>query len=246
MQDFLIFIVFGVFVGFCGGFFGIGGGTVAVPLMMSYGFDIKTAVGISIFQMLFSSVFGSYVNYKSGRLKMSSGIFVGLGGFAGASLSGFIVTAVPEIVLEVGLMLALLTAIIKMFRANVNLTPKPMPSNLTLFIIGLIIGAFAISMGIGGAMFLTPVLVGFLGVDIKKAVSMGLFFVMFSSLSGFVSLAINGHVDYPAGLMLGIGSLVGVFFGVNVGSRISKNAQKGWLLVLYISMFLLTLKEVVL
>lgn len=74
MQDFLIFIVFGVFVGFCGGFFGIGGGTVAVPLMMSYGFDIKTAVGISIFQMLFSSVFGLYVNYKSGRLKMSSGI----------------------------------------------------------------------------------------------------------------------------------------------------------------------------
>ncbi|ASM37886.1 MAG: sulfite exporter TauE/SafE family protein [Campylobacter sputorum] len=243
-MEIILLIIFGVFAGFCGGFFGIGGGTIVVPLVMSMGYDIKTTVGISILQMLFSSTFGSYVNYKKGKLKVDEGIFVGLGGFVGAGFSGFIVSAVSSKVLEVGLLLALLIAILKFFKSNLNYSPKN-PSNFILFIIGFCIGAFAISMGIGGALFLTPILVGFFGVDIKKAVSMGLFFVIFSAVSGFISLAINGHVNYIAGTLLGLGSLVGVYFGTTTSHKIEKSTQKMWLLVLYVSMFLLTLKEVV-
>ena len=51
-------LVVGVVVGFISGFFGIGGGTVVVPVMLALGYDIKSAVGISIMQMLFGAIFG--------------------------------------------------------------------------------------------------------------------------------------------------------------------------------------------
>lgn len=243
-MEIFFLIVFGIFTGFCSGFFGIGGGTIVVPMMINMGYDIKTAVGISILQMLFSATFGSFVNYKKGRLKIDNGIFVGFGGLAGASLSGFIVSIIDEKILEIGLLLTLIIAIIKFFTSNLNAKPKN-PPNFTLFIIGFCIGAIAISMGIGGALFLTPILVGFLGVDIKKAVSIGLFFVIFSSVSGFISLAINGHVNYQAGIILGLGSLLGVYYGTGVSFKMEKSLQKKWLLVLYISMFLLTLRKII-
>ena len=52
-----------------------------------------------------------------------------------------------------------------------------------------------------------PILVGFLGVDIKKAVSLGLFFVIFSSFGGLLSLGFGGFIDYEAGLLLSFGAI---------------------------------------
>ena len=41
MERFLIeFIVAGVFVGVISGFFGVGGGTILVPILMALGLDI--------------------------------------------------------------------------------------------------------------------------------------------------------------------------------------------------------------
>ncbi|PSM51627.1 sulfite exporter TauE/SafE family protein [Campylobacter blaseri] len=237
------FLGLGVVVGAISGFFGIGGGTVVVPTMLFLGYDIKTAVGISITQMLFSSIFGSYVNYKNNKLKINEGIFVGLGGLFGASLSGYIVSGVKEIYLEIGLAIALALTIIKFFKAP-QIAEKEINSIYILFIVGFLIGVFAISMGIGGALFLTPILVGFLGFDIKKALSMGLFFVVFSSFSGFISLSFAGLVDYKNGFMLGIGSLLGVYYGVKFSHKIDKSLQKKLLLILYTMMLLMTLKKI--
>ncbi|MDX1296432.1 MAG: TSUP family transporter, partial [Sulfurimonadaceae bacterium] len=58
----------GIGVGVLSGFFGIGGGTILVPALLLMGFDMKTAIGISIVQMVFASVYGSYLNSKKGTL----------------------------------------------------------------------------------------------------------------------------------------------------------------------------------
>ena len=56
LFDIFIFLVFGTVVGIISGFFGIGGGSVVVPTMIFMGYSIKTAVGVSVVQMLFSSI----------------------------------------------------------------------------------------------------------------------------------------------------------------------------------------------
>ncbi len=234
----------GAVVGFISGFFGIGGGTVVMPVMMALGYDVKTAAGISVMQMFIVSLFGSYLNYRADRLRLDSGITVGLGGLCGASLSGFIVKYSPEIVLEIGLLLTLAISFLKLFRTNVASGGNANPHGAVLFFIGFAIGAIALSMGVGGAVFLTPILVGFLGVDIKRAVCMGLFFIVFGSFSALLSLSYNGHVDYERGALLAVGGLLGVYFGTAQAHRVRRETQKKWLLVLYVVLFALALKKV--
>lgn len=55
---------------------------------------------------------------------------------------------------------------------------------LKLFLIGALTGFFAITLGIGGGMLMVPLMHYFLGYDSKKCVALGLFFILFSSISG--------------------------------------------------------------
>ena len=59
----IILILTGTLVGTLSGFFGIGGGMILIPILMLTGMDIKTAIGISVIQMVFSSFYGSYLNH---------------------------------------------------------------------------------------------------------------------------------------------------------------------------------------
>ena len=59
-------ILFGIMTGFISGFFGIGGGMVLVPILVMSGYLMKEAIAISIMQMVFSSIYGSYLNFRKG------------------------------------------------------------------------------------------------------------------------------------------------------------------------------------
>jgi uncharacterized membrane protein YfcA len=225
------------------GFFGIGGGTLLVPSLMFIGFNIKEAIGISVMQMVFSSVFGSYLNLKKGVLIAKDGLLLGLGGFLGAQGSGYIVSILPPFVLSMIFLFSVCLAIYKFFMAPMDSDVEEFDSKIGIFLVGFFVGLVAISIGIGGGLFLTPILVGFMHFDLKKAVSMSLFFIIFSSVSGFISLSMFGHINYSVGLIVGLSSLVGVFFGIKSSHIIEKKYHKKLLLVLYFVILGLMLKK---
>ena len=67
----MLFLPFiGVLAVLISGFFGIGGGTVLVPILLALGYDIKTAIGISVMQMFIAALFGSYFNYKRQKFEL--------------------------------------------------------------------------------------------------------------------------------------------------------------------------------
>ncbi|WP_456322507.1 sulfite exporter TauE/SafE family protein [Hydrogenimonas sp.] len=242
----LLLVAVGVAIGGMSGFFGIGGGTMLVPTLMMLGFDIKSAIGISVMQMVFSSLYGSWINHRKGHLDLGEGMVIGLGGSLGALGSGWLVKIVPSIVLEVAFVGVVAFALYRFFKAPAHIDenlghdlPKPV-----LFMVGAVIGLLAISMGIGGSILLTPILVGLLHYPLKKAVSAGLFFVVFSSVSGFVSLSITGHIDYWHGFLVGISSLAGVHIGIHMASRTGHKRHKSALVVLYIVILSLMLKKI--
>lgn len=235
--------ILGLSIGFISGFFGIGGGTLLVPSLLFVGFAIKEAIGISVMQMVFSSIFGSYLNLKKGAFIMKDGILLGIGGFLGAQGSGFMVSTLPPYVLSSIFLFSVCLAIYKFFRAVPESDEPEIGSKVAIFFVGFFVGLIAISIGIGGGLFLTPILVGFLNYDLKKAIGMSLFFIVFSSLSGFISLSMFGHINYHAGLIVGLSSLVGVFVGVKYSHIISKKMHKKLLLGLYFVILFLMLKK---
>ncbi len=240
---FLTLSLLGVFIGFLSGFFAIGGGTMLVPALLMMGYDIKFAIGISVTQMVFSSLFGSYLNYKKGTLHLKNSIAVGIGGFLGAANSGYIVSHLSSHTLTLIFLSFVVLAIYRFFKSP-NISDKPeINNNILLFFIGYVVGSMSISVGIGGALLITPILVGFLRFQLKKALSSALFFVIFSSVSGFVSLSYHGYVHYLDGFIVGVSSLLGVYFGIMLSHKTDHKRHKKLLLIFYVIIMLLILKK---
>ncbi|RUM64978.1 MAG: sulfite exporter TauE/SafE family protein [Sulfurimonas sp.] len=230
--------VIGVFVGILSGFFGIGGGTILVPVLLFLGYDMKTAIGISVIQMVFSSVYGSYLNFKKGTLDLKMVSIIGFGGFFGALLSALIVSRVNAFTLEVLFFAFVIFALARMYVKTQQYNTVIQPHPALLFLIGTAIGLFSISIGVGGSILLVPILVGFLHVNLKNAISAGLFFVVFSSISGVIGLSMARVLDYESGMIIGLASLLGVLFGIHMKHQVNDDVQKKLLLLFYIAVAL--------
>jgi len=234
----------GLFVGLLSGFFGIGGGTILIPILLMLGYETKAAIGISVVQMVFSSIYGSYLNNKKGTLNVAMVSIIGAGGFVGALLSGYIAAFLSDRALEVMFLSFALFALIRLFfKTHEDVEQKEM-HYLILLLIGVVLGAFSMTIGVGGSILLVPILVGFLHVPLKKAISAGLFFVVFSSVSGLISHAMKGHIDYQSGIIIGLSSLFGVYLGIHLKEKVTHKLQKRLLVAFYLFVVLYLAKRI--
>lgn len=223
----------GISVGVLSGFFGIGGGTILVPLLLLLGYETKVAIGIAVVQMVFSSVYGSYLNQKKGTLDSTMIGIIGIGGFIGALLSGDIASSFDDETLEIIFLAFAVFALLRLFiKTKEGVTQREI-SKTMLFFIGFVLGAISMTIGVGGSILLVPILVGFLHVPLKKAISAGLFFVVFSSIAGLISHAKIGHVDFETGIIIGLASLLGVYLGIGLKDGVDIVLQKRLLVLFY-------------
>lgn len=241
--DFAKFVIVGLLAGIAAGSFGIGGGIIIVPTMMFLGLPITHAIGMSIMQMIFSSIFGSYINYKKRNFDLKDGIFIGIGGLIGASFSGILLSVLSDVVIN-ALFLSLNFLAFYRFAFKIKPQVSATPPNLTalkknviLICAGMVTGVFAISLGIGGGLLISPILAYYLGYDSKKVVPLSLFFVIFSSVSGTASLYRAGVLSAEAmqgGLSIGLASLVGVAVGIYLVGKVSSAFHRNALICIYI------------
>ncbi len=275
MEESTAFILalVGLFTGITAGFFGIGGGEIVVPSAIFAHFSYSHAVGISLMQMLFSSVVGSIINYKKGLLDLREGSFAALGGLMGAILGSFILKIIDDkILMSVFVVVVCYTFIKYAFSNNKkpehfeemhfdlhanNKTPEkkrtiPFVSmdrtHGVLMLAGFVTGIFSIPLGMGGGILMVPFLGYFLKYDSKKIVPLGLFFVVFASLSGVISLY-NGkvldNISVQAGVITGIGAFLGVGIGIKLIALANEKVHKILLLLIYALSILATLHKLI-
>ncbi|BDQ26459.1 sulfite exporter TauE/SafE family protein [Helicobacter heilmannii] len=253
--DFVLAFV-GFVTGITAGFFGIGGGEIVVPAAVFAGFSYSHAVGISLFQMLFSSLVGSLINYKKGLLDIKEGLAIAGGGLFGAMLGSFLLKRMDDRIL-MGLFVAVVCytffkyAFIKKgnyprahFRLHAHNAHFKIPlirwnlskKHAILALAGLITGIFSIPLGMGGGILIVPFLGYFLKYDTQKIVPLGLFFVIFSSLSGVIALTHAGVLAPRilwVGFLVGVGALAGVGLGIKLILIATEKIHRVLLLSIY-------------
>ncbi|GAA7218831.1 sulfite exporter TauE/SafE family protein [Helicobacter pylori] len=275
MEESTAFILalVGLFTGITAGFFGIGGGEIVVPSAIFAHFSYSHAVGISLMQMLFSSVVGSIINYKKGLLDLKEGSFAAFGGLMGAILGSFILKIIDDKILMAVFVVVVCYTFIKYAFSNNkkpehfeemhfdlhanNKTPEKKRSlpfvsmdrtHGVLMLAGFVTGIFSIPLGMGGGILMVPFLGYFLKYDSKKIVPLGLFFVVFASLSGVISLYNGGVLDnisVQAGVITGIGAFLGVGIGIKLIALANEKVHKILLLLIYALSILATLHKLI-
>ena len=247
-----LLLLTGLVSGILAGFLGIGGGTLLVPVLVQFGFLPVQATATSSLAILVTSSTGSFQNWRMGFLKIRQVLLLAGPAVITAFIGAMIGEQLPPYLLLVGFGLLLLcnlylvslkkrvirTAQFREPRVTSGPAISPwMARVVTGSIAGLMAGLF----GVGGGVILVPLQILLLGEDIKTAVRTSLGVIVITSVAACTGHALNGNIDFAAGLLLGLGGLVGVQVSTRFLPKLSDNTVtqlfRAMLVVLSLYMF---------
>jgi uncharacterized membrane protein YfcA len=99
--------------------------------------------------------------------------------------------------------------------------------------IGLLAGALSGMFGVGGGTVIVPLLVLILGFDQRRAAGTSLAAIVLTAPVGVTAYALNGSVNWIAGLILAAGAVVGAQVGTWLLSKVSQTALR-WAFVAFL------------
>ncbi len=208
-MEFIIFLVIGAFAGFAAGLFGVGGGTIIVPLLyivfmqMGYSPDVimHLALGTSLATIVVTSISSLMAHHKNGAVLWP--VFknlappMAIGCFFGAGIAGWLSGTHLQLIVGV----FLLWVAYNMFMgAKKQVDPnKTLPSTAKQIAAGSGIGVASAIFGIGGGSLTVPYL-NRCGVVMQKAVgtsaACGLPIAIAGAL-GFMLFGMKAQIDIP-------------------------------------------------
>lgn len=245
----------GAVAGILSGFFGIGGGWVAVPALHLLGLTAPEAVGTSMAFLCGTGVMGAARHARSGNVRavlaawLAAPLLIGVeggrrlmtlmaaAGHADGVLRFLFITMLGGMGVAILLHAArgrpagttgVVWAAIR--RWPPRLHPRWADGPVSLWIViagGLLTGLLAGMMGLGGGFLLVPLLMYGTGVPPVVAVGTSLLCVTAVGAVGAAGYATDGHVDWiRAGILLA-GSLAGVPLGVRACGTASPESLRG-------------------
>lgn len=254
-MEFIIFLTIGALAGFAAGLFGVGGGTIIVPLLfivftqMDYSPDVimHLALGTSLATIVVTSISSLMSHHKKGAVMWP--VFknlappMAIGCFAGAGIAGWMSGLHLQLIVGVFLLWVAYT----MFTgAKKAVDPnKSLPSTARQVAAGSVIGIASAIFGIGGGSLTVPYLTRH-GIVMQKAVgtsaACGLPIAIAGAL-GFILFGMKDHITVPNSIgfvhvyaFLGI-SIMSFFtakFGAKAAHALSPAALKKCFAVLLV------------
>lgn len=242
--------------GIVAGLFGIGGGTLLVPLLVKWGHTPIQAIATSTLAIVIISSAGTVQNYRRGYVHWSKVIPLALPALLTAQLGVYGARVLPDRLL-LATFGALLMTNIFLGRLKRRLTPSPgdrPPKSVSdpaiapvgrpwlwRLLTGGSGGMLAGLFGVGGGIVLVPLQVMFLRENIKTAIQTSLGVIVLTSLAACVGHGLGGNVLWVEGLGLGLGGAAGALVSgrylPKLPDRLVAASFSGLLLVLALSMF---------
>ena len=208
-MELIIFLIIGALAGFAAGLFGVGGGTIIVPLLfivftqMDYSPDVimHLVLGTSLATIIVTSISSLMAHHKNGAVLWP--VFknlappMAIGCFSGAAIAGWL----PGVHLQliVGLFLIWVAYTMFMGAKKAVDSSRTLPSTGKQVAAGSVIGVASAIFGIGGGSLAVPYLNRY-GVVMQKAVgtsaACGLPIAIAGAL-GFMIFGMKAHADVP-------------------------------------------------
>ncbi len=237
-MELIIFLAIGALAGFAAGLFGVGGGTIIVPLLfivftqMDYSPDVimHLALGTSLATIIVTSISSLMAHHKNGAViwpvfkNLAAPMAIGC--FWGAGLAGWL--SGVQLQLIVGVFLIWVAYTMFAGAKEVVDSTKILPSSAKQVMAGSVIGGASAIFGIGGGSLTVPYLTRY-GVGMQKAVgtsaACGLPIAIAGAL-GFMIFGVNQQVNIPNTIgFVHIYAFLGIsvmsFFTAKLGAKVA-------------------------
>lgn len=206
---------------------GLGGGLVFAPLFILLGFPQTTAVTASLFLNGIAALSAAITYLRKRMVDLQTALPLLLSSTLAAPLGAMLTSVIDRRVFAAIMAVVILLAALRMLFSNKIEAQASAISDPTRIIggsaIGLATGIMGGLLGIGGGVFIVPLLIYVLKIPTKAAAATSIFIVMFPSFSGFIA-----HISLapPDWKFIGLAALFS-FTGGQLGSRLMSEKLKG-------------------
>ena len=186
-RAYIAFIGIGLLAGLLSGLFGVGGGTVIVPLLvLLLHFDQRLAAGTSLAAIVPTASVGVISYATTGSVAWIPAIILAAGAVVGAQIGTRLLPRISQTALRWGFVGFLLVVIVSLFLV--------IPSRDAAFEL----------IGVGGGVIVVPVLMLAFGTSDLVAKGTSLLMMIPTAISGTVGNVRNRNVDLLAALLIGV------------------------------------------
>ena len=216
----------GLIAGLFGSLLGLGGGVLIIPMLtLVFGIPMKEAVGTSLIYVIATSSGAASLYVKKHmadiRLGMTLELATTIGAVAGGLVAGIVKPEVLAILFS--LLLVYIAFSMTRKRSEKNLgggSSIPRDYQITNLPLGMGASFFAGNvsglLGVGGGVIKVPTMYLLMGVPLKIAAATSNFMIGVTATAGAFVYCARGEVD----LLVSGSTMIGVFFGALIGSRI--------------------------
>lgn len=206
---------------------GLGGGLIFSPLFVILGFAKSQAASISLFLNLIAAASTAFAYARKKMVDFSLSIPLIVSSSLAAPLGSFLNVRIDLKPFLIIMSIVLAMAGIRMFLSPAvdTETPELSPAKKITggILIGACIGLMGGLLGIGGGVFVVPLLIYVLKTPTKIAAASSTFIVCFSSFTGFLGYASMSEINWTFMLPAAIAS----FAGGQAGARVMSSRLKG-------------------
>lgn len=214
----------GLLGGFLSGLFGVGGGILMVPLLVTlFKVDQRNASALSLAAIVPAAMVGSITYGVAGHVDVIASALIAIGGIAGAIIGVKLLRRLPLVVLRwgfVGLLLAVAVRMLFDVPVRNDQLDLTVLSVLGMIGLGLVVGIASGLFGIGGGVIIVPSLIAVFGVSELIAKGTSLLAIVPTSLAGTIANSKAKLVNPLDGLTLGAAAALAAFPGVLVAREL--------------------------
>jgi uncharacterized membrane protein YfcA len=215
---------FGVGAGLLSGMFGLGGGIIIVPgLMFALGMDQRRAHGTSLGGVFLISLSSFFSYWTHDHIDWPVVLWLSIGSVAGSLIGAELLARLSKRTLTIAFIGILVIAGVRMF-FKIDASGEMIldgPTAAWLVGIGLVVGALAGMLGIGGGLMTVPILVIFFHVSPAIAKGTSLAVVIPTALVGTLQNLRNKNTDLTAAAIVSSTGIVTAIAGSWIAARMN-------------------------
>lgn len=207
-RAYLTFIFIGLLAGLLSGLFGVGGGTVIVPLLvLMLHFDQRLAAGTSLAAIVPTASVGVISYAIHGSVAWIPAIILAAGAVIGAQIGTRLLPRISQSALRwafIGFLVIVIVSLFVVVPSREATFELGWINGTALGLVGVGTGILAGLIGVGGGIIVVPVLMLAFGTSDLEAKGTSLLMMIPTALSGTVGNLRHRNVDLVAAVIIGV------------------------------------------